>query len=57
MQEATVRDESLAGGRFHGPSNAPGLTSREYYEMQAEWDDRDDDHSDGPDRGEGDDDE
>lgn len=35
-----MSDESLMGGKYHGPSNAPGLTSREYYEMQAERDDR-----------------
>ena len=49
-------DESLMGGAYHGPSNSAGLTRREYYEMQAEWDDRNEDHSDGPDRDEGDDD-
>lgn len=31
-----MRDESLSGGKFHGPSNAPGMTSREYAELQAE---------------------
>lgn len=32
-----MRDESLMGGTYHGPSNAPGLTRREYAEMQAEY--------------------
>ena len=48
-------DESLMGGAYHGPSNSAGLTRREYYEMQAERDDRYEDHSDGPDRDEEDD--
>ncbi len=32
-----MRDESLMGGTYHGPSNAPGLTRREYAELQAEY--------------------
>ena len=32
-----MRDESLSGGKYHGPSAAPGLTSREYYELKAEY--------------------
>ena len=32
-----MRDESLSGGTYHGPSNAPGLTRREYAEMHAEY--------------------
>lgn len=51
-----MRDESLMGGTYHGPSNAPGLTSREYYEMQAERDDRYDYDGDGPDRDDAEDD-
>lgn len=27
------RDESKMGGKYHGPSNEPGLTIREYWEM------------------------
>ena len=50
-------DESLMGGAYHGPSNSPGLTRREYYEMQAERDDRYDyDDGDGPDRNDAEDD-
>ena len=30
------RDESLRGGKYHGPSNEPGLTAREYWEMKEE---------------------
>jgi len=30
-----MSDESLMGGTYHGPSNAPGLTRREYAELQA----------------------
>jgi hypothetical protein len=53
-----MRDESLSGGTYHGPSNSAGLTAREYYELQAERDDRYDYDGDGPDRNdEGDDDE
>lgn len=32
-------DESLMGGKYHGPSNEPGLTLSEYYEMRWEWED------------------
>ena len=28
-------DESLMGGTYHGPSHSPGLTRREYAELQA----------------------
>lgn len=49
-------DESLMGGAYHGPSNSPGLTRREYYEMQAERDDRYDYDGDGPDRNDAEDD-
>lgn len=53
-----MADESLMGGKYHGPSNGAGLTMREYREMQAESDDRFDYDGDGPDRDdEGDDDE
>ena len=58
-----MRDESLSGGTYHGPSNAPGLTRREYAETWAEYrspyddldpnegrdDDRDDDRDAGDD--------
>lgn len=27
----------LSGGRYHGPSNEPGLTGAEYREMMAEY--------------------
>lgn len=33
------RDESLMGGYYHGPSNSPGLTAREYWESRYEWED------------------
>jgi hypothetical protein len=49
-------DESLMGGAYHGSSNSPGLTRREYYEMQAERDDRYDYDGDGPDRNDAEDD-
>lgn len=32
-----MRDESLMGGKYHGPSAAPGLTRSEYYELKAEY--------------------
>lgn len=35
--ENTKRDESLMGGKYHGPSNQAGLTAREYWEMMEEW--------------------
>lgn len=38
-KEAPKRDESLVGGKYHGPSNQAGLTSREYYEMRDAWED------------------
>lgn len=31
------RDESLMGGKYHGPSNTPGLTRNEYWEARYEW--------------------
>ena len=31
------RDESLSGGKYHGPSNTPGLTRNEYWEARYEW--------------------
>ena len=37
--EEVYRDESLYGGKYHGPSNEAGLTAREYWEMMAEWED------------------
>jgi len=33
------RDESLMGGKYHGPSNTPGLTRNEYWEARYEWED------------------
>jgi len=37
QSEEVYRDESLSGGRYHGPRNEAGLTAREYYEAIAEW--------------------
>ena len=37
--EEVYRDESLSGGKYHGPSNEAGLTAREYWEMMAAWED------------------
>ena len=34
-----TKDESLMGGKYHGPSNTPGLTRNEYWEMRWEWED------------------
>jgi hypothetical protein len=31
-----MRDESLMGGTYHGPSHSAGPTAREYRELQAE---------------------
>jgi hypothetical protein len=31
-----MRDESLMGGTYHGPSRSAGPTAREYRELQAE---------------------
>jgi len=31
-----VRDESKMGGKYHGPSNSAGMTSREYWDAWAE---------------------
>lgn len=33
----TKRDETKMGGYFHGPSNSPGLTAREYEETMWEY--------------------
>ena len=33
------RDESLSGGKYHGPSNEAGLTAREYWESYWEYQD------------------
>jgi len=38
-KEAPKRDESLVGGYYHGPSNQPGLTAREYSDMLDAWED------------------
>jgi len=32
-------DESLMGGKYHGPSNEAGLTAQEYWESRYEWED------------------
>jgi hypothetical protein len=37
QSEEVYRDESLMGGKYHGPSNEAGLTAQEYYEAIAEW--------------------
>ena len=29
--EEVYRDESLMGGKYHGPTNVAGLTHREYW--------------------------
>lgn len=34
--ENTKRDESLMGGKYHGPSNQAGLTRNEYWESYCE---------------------
>ncbi len=34
--------EHLMGGDYHGPSNEAGLTSKEYWEMMAEYEDEQD---------------
>ena len=33
------RDESLMGGKYHGPSNVAGLTRNEYWESYWEYQD------------------
>ena len=35
----TKRDESLSGGKYHGPSNVAGMTRNEYWESRYEWED------------------
>ena len=40
--EEVYRDESLSGGKYHGPSNSPGLTRNEYWESYYEWQDEQD---------------
>jgi len=37
--EEFYRDESLSGGKYHGPSNEAGLTRNEYWESLYEWED------------------
>ena len=37
--ENTKRDESLPGGKYHGPSNEAGLTAQEYWESYWEYQD------------------
>ena len=37
--ENTKRDESLMGGKYHGPSNVAGLTRNEYWESYWEYQD------------------
>ena len=39
QSEEVYRDESLSGGRYHGPRNEAGLTAQEYYEAMAAWED------------------
>jgi hypothetical protein len=39
QKEAPKRDESLVGGKYHGPSNQAGLTEREYWQMYDAWQD------------------
>lgn len=36
IADINKRDESLRGGKYHGPSNEPGLTHTEYWEMRDE---------------------
>lgn len=31
-----MSDQTKYGGYYHGPSNSPGLTAREYFEMETE---------------------
>ena len=38
-QEFVRQDESLMGGKYHGPSNQAGLTAREYWDSRYEWED------------------
>ena len=38
----TERDESLQGGKYHGPTNVAGLTAREYWDTYNEWQDEQD---------------
>ena len=33
------RDESLMGGKYHGPSNSAGMTRNEYWDSYYEWQD------------------
>lgn len=33
----TMRDESLSGGRYHGPSAEAGLTAQEYRETMDDY--------------------
>lgn len=37
IDEFVKRDESLMGGKYHGPSNSAGLTAREYWDSMNEW--------------------
>jgi hypothetical protein len=39
IDEFVKIDESLMGGKYHGPSNEAGLTAREYWETRYEWED------------------
>jgi hypothetical protein len=38
-KQVPKRDESLVGGFYHGPSNRPGLTHREYQMALDAWED------------------
>jgi len=37
--EEFYHDESLSGGKYHGPSNEAGLTRNEYWESYWEYQD------------------
>jgi hypothetical protein len=37
--EEVYRDESLSGGKYHGPSNSAGMTRNEYWESYWEYQD------------------
>jgi len=37
--EEFYKDESLMGGKYHGPSNSAGMTAREHWDAWAEYQD------------------
>jgi hypothetical protein len=39
IEEFVKRDESLMGGKYHGPSNSAGMTRNEYWDSYYEWQD------------------